>query len=387
MTTNNTNEKIGLATATIISMNAMIGAGIFSTPAKFALSVGPAGLITYAFVILAVLFMALAIAKVAQLYPQEGAFYTYTKPWGGHTMGVLASGAYAAGIAIALGLLTKLAAIYLNKYFPAISINTFGLLLVTTVVSLNVIGVKIMQVGQYFLLACTLFALISTTIFGFTHIDVNNLTPFMPNGLPSLLTAIPVAIFAFFGFESSTALFNIVKKPEVNVPKAIVYSILVVGSVYLAFISSIILSIPRNAFLSAETPLSQAIMTTYPNYSWLANAIGIAILTAFLGVLQSLTYSVSTLIYTFIHLVNKKSTISKSWVIIGVGLATLFNFFVLKKIGLFFCLTAIFLVFAYACAIVTLLKVKKNRILAILGLATAALIFGSAIMELVKELA
>ncbi len=75
MSTNQT-QKIGLAVATIVGMNAMIGAGIFAVPAALASHVGPAGIITYAFVILAVWFMGSSIARLAQLFPQEGSFYT-----------------------------------------------------------------------------------------------------------------------------------------------------------------------------------------------------------------------------------------------------------------------------------------------------------------------
>ena len=89
MSTSN-NQKIGVVTATIIGMNAMIGAGIFAVPATLASCVGPAGILTYVFVIIAVWFMAQSLARVAQLYPQEGSFYTYTKQWAGHVGGLIA---------------------------------------------------------------------------------------------------------------------------------------------------------------------------------------------------------------------------------------------------------------------------------------------------------
>ena len=95
-------QKIGLTTATIIGMNAMIGAGIFSTPTKLLSYVGPAGILAYLFVVIAVWFMASSFARLGQLFPTEGSFYTYARQWGGHSMGLVSSGSYILGIVIAI---------------------------------------------------------------------------------------------------------------------------------------------------------------------------------------------------------------------------------------------------------------------------------------------
>src|SRR5579859_5167114 len=91
-------NKISVTTATLIGINSMIGAGIFSAPAVLASYVGPAGLLTYLIVILSVWCMAFSFAYLAQAFPEEGAFYTYAKQWGGHRMGLLSSTAYLIGI-------------------------------------------------------------------------------------------------------------------------------------------------------------------------------------------------------------------------------------------------------------------------------------------------
>lgn len=392
------NYKIGLATATIICMNAMIGAGIFTTPAKLALSVGPAGIITYLFVIAAVLCMALSLARVAELYPQEGSFYIYAKAWGGHFMGVLAAGAYVIGVLIALSLISQLAASYLHNFFPNVSVTTIGVTLLSAIVALNVIGVRFVQVGQIVLLCCTLFALLATTVLGLTHAQSANLVPFIPKGWGSLLNAVPAAIFAFFGFESATSLFSMVKNPERNVPRALTSSILIVGTIYLAFIASVIIAIPSNIFTSPRMPLSDAIVKLFPHYTWLAKAIGIAIITAFLGVLQSMTYSVSALAFSFFKLLKNrfaqaivKSSYGFQAVIIGVGLCVLINFFTIKSIDLFFNLTAVGIVFAFAASILALVlnkhdKTAGQKASTFLGLATAAVIFIIALNGLIQEL-
>lgn len=391
------NHKIGAITATIISMNAMIGAGIFTTPAKLATSVGPAGIITFIFVIIAVLFMALSVARVAQYYPEEGSFYAYAKQWGGHTIGVIAAISYIAGIVIALGLLTKVTVNYLSAYTD-INPNLLGLLLVSSIVILNLIGVKFMQIGQIFLLSCTLFALIATIIFGFSHANLNNFVPFMPYGAASLVYAIPTIIFGFFGFEAAASLFAIVKNPQRNVPRALTLSVLIVGTMYLAFILAIMLSIPSAVFTDPNMTISQALIKAYPNYKWLAYAIGGAILTALLGVLQSLMYSISVLTFSFLKFLHSiyaqsflKSPYALKAVIIAIGAITLFNFFTIKNINIFFDFTALFAVSAYTLSMLTLLIKKHDKTIVqkgitIAGLITAGIIFLSALIDLAPKL-
>jgi amino acid transporter len=396
MNTHNTKPKIGLLTATIMSINAMIGAGIFTTPARLAHSVGPAGIITYILVIIAVLFMALSLARVAELYPQEGSFYTYTKQWGGHFMGLLAAGSYIAGVTIALGLLTQIASYNIQEYIPFLSKTVIGGIVIALITLLNISGVRLMQAGQYILLGCTLFALLATTAIGFAHAHISAITPFMPQGFSSVLKASSTAIFAFFGFESATSLFSIVKNPERTVPRALIYSILTVGAIYVAFISSILLSIPAVYFTTERTSIAKALTTLFPQYAWLGHAIGIAIITALLGVLQSMLYSVSTLIFSFFKLLHNPTITqfiqrkeSFSIIVLALGFSIFCNFIAISSMDMFFNLTALLIVFAYATSIMTLLLVKntsslQQKIIALLGLATAGFIFTSALMSIIS---
>lgn len=398
MNTQEQHHKIGLGTATIICMNAMIGAGIFSTPAKLALSVGPAGILSYAFVIFAVLCMALTLSRVAQLYPHEGSFYAYTKQWAGHRGGIIAAGSYVTGVVIAMGLLTQMAGSYLHEFIPSISTPVLSTLLLCAIVILNMVGVKFVQAGQLFLIACTLFSLFATTIICLSFADSKNLLPFTPYGVSSVFSATKMAIFAFFGFESAASLFAVVKNPERNIPKALTFSILIVGTIYMLFIGSILLAIPASTFTDARMPLSLAIERTFPGYSWLAKAIGISILTALLGVLQSMLYSVSMLIKSFISLLHNsyaqafvKKQNSFQIILIATGIWTLINSVLVKNMDLFFSLTAIFIVFAYALSMLTLVINNLNRttgqkIVTVLGLTTAGVIFISAFIDLIRAI-
>src|SRR3990167_6799424 len=223
--TQTTSGKLGLTTATIISMNAMIGAGIFAIPVAFANSVGPAGIITCALVAVAIWFIGQSFARTAQLFPEEGSFYAYAKQWGGHRMGLLASGLYLVGLLIAMGLLTQMVGNYLAEYNLGISAYALGLFTLVALTLLNSIGVSVSKFVQHVLIACTVFSLVTTTVVCLSKASLNNLVPFAPYGAFSIIQAIPVVIFAFFGFECAASLFSVIDKPEQNIPKAFTYAI------------------------------------------------------------------------------------------------------------------------------------------------------------------
>ncbi len=395
----NTTQKIGLVTATIVGINAMIGAGIFSIPAALASSVGPAGILTYAFVITAIWFMASSIARLAELFPQEGSFYTYAKQWGGHIMGMLAAGSYLIGLLIAMGLLSQMSGKYLHVVFPGFSDTILGVVVLVSLVLLNIVGVTMSQAGQIVLVCCTIFPLLTMIVMCFLHANFDNLTPFMPYGFTNVLAATRTVIFGFFGFECAASLFNIVKNPHENVPKALTYSIMVVGTLYLLFVASLILAIPLHHFSDPTIPLSSILKNIFPQNDWIIGIIHISILSAIIGTIHSMIWSSSVLLVSYVkhlkssmfrQLLDKQFLTHRTAVLI-VGLCIFTSYITISKPNLFFSLTALFVVFAYTMSIITLLVLPEERksrqtIKTIIGLVTASVIFYFSLEGLWTEL-
>ena len=389
-------QKIGVATATIIGMNAMIGSGIFTAPATMAAYVGPAGILAYLFVIVSVWCMSLSLARLAGLFPEEGSFYTYTKQWGGHTMGMIAGGIYMIGLLIAMGLLCKMAGFYLLTFFPTVSPYILGLVVLIALVILNMFGVVLSQLGQHILIVCTLFPLLTTIIMCLSKADLSNLTPFAPYGFTNIFKATRVVIFGFFGFECAASLFNIVENPQRNVPRALTYSIVIVGLVYCLYVASLILSTPLHLFTSPTIPISETLAHIFPNKTWILTTIHIAILSAMLGTVHSMIWSSSALLISLFkktkgHLHMALQSIQPKTAVLIVGSCILTTFTVLDEINLFFSLTALCIVSAYILSMMTLLTIKKEwqslrNVTTILGLITASAILYFALEGLIQEL-
>lgn len=394
-----TTTKIGVSTATIIGMNAMIGAGIFSITSLLASHVGPAGILTYVFAFIAVWFMAQSMARVAYLYPEEGSFYTYAKQWGGHYMGLLSAGAYMFGLLVAMGLLSRLAGTYLHGIFPSISAYTLGLGALAILVVLNIVGVVLSQAGQYVLIVCTVFPLVAATIMCLSKINLAQIGPFMPYGPISIIEGTKVAIFGLFGFECVASLFNVVENPEKNVPKALQYSLMAVGFIYLLFIGSIILSVPLSTFTSADVTIPQALQTIFPNSSVILFFITLSILSAIMGTIHSMIWSSSELMLSYFKflqipaltsLINKGILNQKVTVLLcGAAIAT--SYLSITNIAIFFSIADVGLIFAYTTAMLPLLFLPQEwksgqNIKTILGIATACIIFIVAVSSLIDKL-
>lgn len=392
-------NKIGLSTAIIIGMNAMIGAGIFTAPAVMATNVGPAGILAFALVVVSIWFMASSVARLAYLFPEEGSFYTYAKQWCGHVGGMITVCSYFIGLLIALGLLSKLSGMYLQSFFPGTSKEMLGLISLVVLTVLNMVGVKMSEIGQQILIICTVLPLVVTTLMCLSKASLQNLIPFAPYGFTNAIKATRVVIFSFFGFECATSLFNIVKDPAKNVPKALTYSIIAVGIIYTAFIGSIILSTPLSAFADPNVRISTILLQLFPNYGWIAKFIDFSILAAILGTMHSMIWALGSLLGTIIE--RLQNNVARRFVqsgyntgtirVFAVGCAMLLSYATLHNINLFFYLTALFIVFTFVMSMITLLTLKaewqnRQNIKTVLGICTATAIFIFALEGIISEI-
>ncbi|HBL98496.1 TPA: hypothetical protein DDZ86_02535 [Candidatus Dependentiae bacterium] len=372
---------LGFPMAVILGLNAVIGAGIFGVPAVLQTQAGSIGLISYLFVIGAVLCMALALARMAALYPSDSVFYNYPKLWAGNAGGIAATVAYVLGLVIALGLMAQIAGSYVALYSPFLSTHLWAGILVSGVTLLCLMGGKASTVTQIVLIILTILPLVFITTLCFSKASISNLTPLAPYGIMGAFVAIKVVVFGFFGFEAIPSLFSSIKEPQKNVPRAIIATIVIAGAVYFVFTAAIMMALPRALFTSSATPLSSALLVQFSNYKWLVAFINWSIIITIAGTLHSMLLSVSALVVdTGSRIGVRSERFNRPMVLIGMGCLALVSASVFSSLDLMFSLTSLGIVSAYAAAIVPLLTyerggVRKERKVAIAGLLGAALIF------------
>jgi len=397
MTTNT--AKIGVVTATIIGMNAMIGAGIFAAPAAMASLVGPAGILAYLFVVICVWFLAQSLARLAALYPQEGSFYVYASKWGGHVIGLIAGSTYLAGLFIAMGLLSQVAGKYLHPLFPSCSAYTLSVITLAGITILNMCGVALSELGQQILIVCTTFPIVATTLLCLSKANIAYLTPFAPYGFINIFKATHLIIFGFFGFECAASLFPIVDNPRKNVPRALTYSIAIVGTLYTLFVASLIVSTPLTYFANPNVLIPDILTNTFPQYPWLIKAVHLSILSAVLGTIHSMVWSSGTLLVSLmkkfknktIHQLVAQGTVNNRTAVLCIGSCILVTLSTIENTALFSSLTSLGIITAFLLSIVTLFTIKAEwtsgrNIQTMIGVITALAILYFAVQDLAHAL-
>lgn len=384
-------DKIDLHTAVIVGINAMVGAGIFTIPTVLAQDVGPAGIISFSCVAIGFLFIALSLGRVAQLFPQEGSFYTYSRPWAGHIGGLIASFSYLLGIIVAMGLILQASGNYLHHYFFNTTPSLLSIISLICLTLFNCIGVSFSTIGQQILLWSTLFPIFATIGLCFSKASIANLVPFCPQGPMSILKSIRVAAFSFFGFEAAASLFGIIKEPEKNLPKALSSSLLIVGFLYLTFITTFLLAVPTDILRASNGTITGPLNMIVPHHTWFIEVIHFASIAALLGTLHSMIWSAGVFLLSLCKRLRLHSSqqllangyLSEKTCVIMIASAIYASFITFTS-KFFFYYTAIFILTPYAMAIFTLVTIPEERksrhnYITILALATIALIFGFAL--------
>lgn len=290
--------KIGVFVATLIGVNAMIGAGILALPALIANIAGPAGIISFMMSISIGILLGLSLARLAIIHPGKGWNYLYPSLWGGHVCGIIASLAYLFGIIIAMGFLVQQAGVWIHPFIPNFAPDITGLFVLAALTLLVIAGNQIASWGQYIIAACVVVPLFVTASICWMHFDSNVFTNFMPHGISSLFSAAVVSLFSFLGFETSLSLYSSLKNPSRTIVLSIIFSIMIVGALYTFFTAGILFSIPLSLFKHGlNEPLPLVLQRSFSHYFYLPILLMVGGLFAILGTLHSMIWSVGALFY------------------------------------------------------------------------------------------
>lgn len=245
-----------------ISINDVIGSGIYLLPAAAAALLGPFSLWAIGLAGLAVGILVLCHAQAASYFDQPGGAYLYTREAFGDFIGfevgwmtwltrIASVAALANGLTLALAEMWPAAASGLPRVL--IIVAALGLLAWT-----NVIGVRS---GARVAVALTIAKLVPLAFFivvGVFFIDWSRLA--MPDDQPllsgSLTEAALLLLFAYAGFENTPAAAGEYRDPKRDVPFAMLTMITAITLIYVAVQAVALGTLPGLA--AAESPLARA---------------------------------------------------------------------------------------------------------------------------------
>jgi amino acid transporter len=218
-------HKLSLTSAILISLNIMVGFGIFVNTIVLSQLNGFLGFLAYALVAVMVAPLIFAVARLISLYP-TGGFYMYGAENLGRLAGFLSAWGYFIGKLASTSLIIHVVMALFQTLIPllaGINLLLLDALVIILFAFLNTWHMKVgsQLAGIFVVLKLTpiLFAIFA----GLYLLSTGPLTyqPMVWSGLP---ISIPFVVYAFIGFEAACSLSQSIENPAKNGPRVLYIS-------------------------------------------------------------------------------------------------------------------------------------------------------------------
>ena len=309
---------------TFFGIAAIIGGGTFSAIGNACYSGGPAVILLYIMCAVACGFTAMCYAEFASRVPVSGSAYTYAYVSFGELFAWIIGWAlimeYSIGnIYIAFswsGYFTNLletfhihlpewltinyksahAAFMENKHGEgfiawqnAPMIGSLKIIFDMPAVVINILitylvyrGTKESKNFSNLMVWIKLLIIVLVIVVGFFYIDINNWTPFMPNGFSGVMGGVSAVFFAYIGFDAVSTLAEESRNPQRDLPKGMIYSLLICTVVFI-LLALIITGMVSYQLLGVSDPLAE--IFAIKGVKWMLFIVSIAAVVAMTSVL------------------------------------------------------------------------------------------------------
>jgi len=259
----------------MMGLGMMIGAGVFLGMGISIHEAGPGGLVlTFAMNGLLAMFTAMSFAELSSAIPRAGGVYNFARIGFGRQASFLAGWMEWFASSVAGSMYAMTFALYTLLFFKTAVFNVPGadtasitwqeraLALVTAMlfIYINYRGAsETGKIGAIITLGQTLFVVVIGLVGVFTAVAhperLENFNPFMPHGWGKLLATMGFTYVAFEGYEVIAQAGDEAKDPKRNLPKAMLYSVLIVTIIYILVAFAVVVSVdPVDASLEGQTP-------------------------------------------------------------------------------------------------------------------------------------
>jgi amino acid transporter len=119
-------------------------------------------------------------------------------------------------------------------------------------------------------------------VVGVFYIDIDNWTPFMPNGFSGVMGGVSAVFFAYIGFDAVSTLAEESKNPQRDLPKGMIYSLLICTVVFIV-LALVITGMVSYKLLGVSDPLAE--IFAIKGVKWMLFIVSIAAVVAMTSVL------------------------------------------------------------------------------------------------------
>ena len=224
-------RELGLTEALAIGLGTMIGAGIFVLSAIAAQRAGPAAALSYVAAGLICLPIAMTVSELATGMPRAGGSYHLISRALGPVAGAVVGPGNWLGLTFATGFYLIGFAQYVAYFLPLPTWATaLGAGLFFTF--LNYGGAKLSGQVQNLIVVLLVLILALFVGRGLFNVDPQLHQPFVPYGWGAVIANVGLIIVSFTGFEKISTIAEEIKRPERNLPLAIVGSVIIATILY-----------------------------------------------------------------------------------------------------------------------------------------------------------
>lgn len=249
-----------LATTALVVGN-MIGSGIYVVPGQLAELAGPLGLVAWAINTAGYLCLTSVFADLGGAYPVSGGLQAFARRAFGDFAALEVGYLYwmcavIGNAAFLTGFVTYLAVLWPDASSPWIAFAVSQALL-WTLTAFNAIGVKAGGLVQTITVVCKVVPLLLLSLALLPYASLDNLQPFAPHGLGSLLPAVSLVSWLFIGMESVTVPAEEIRGAGKTIRRAAYTGFAVTCAVYLLVLLTLNLAVPASALSGgSEGPLA-----------------------------------------------------------------------------------------------------------------------------------
>jgi len=337
-------RNLGVRDLTFMGVAAIIGASIFSAIGQASANGGPAVSMLFVFTAMACMFTAFCYARFAATVPISGSAYTYAYT----SLGEIVAWILGWNLLLEYAISNVAVAISWSKYFvdlleglgvhvpefmtmdylsakraftettsalasgqkfDALSVNLregftayqsaptiFGwhfvanipaLLITVAITYLVYIGIKESKNTNNILVILKLLVIMIVVGVGAFYVQVENWTPFAPNGMAGVLKSVAAVCFAYIGFDSISTTAEECKNPQRDIPKAMMYALIICTVLYVLVTLVLTGIVPSGNLAGIEDPLAFMFMQVgLPGVAGIVAASAVIALTSALLVYQ-----------------------------------------------------------------------------------------------------
>lgn len=340
----------------ILGIGAVIGAGIFSMVGTAVAGTdgngaGPALIISMVIAAIACIFSAMCYAEFAAMIPVSGGVYTYTfatmgelaawmvgwvlmlqytigniavacswtgyllqflrgfEPYTVHMPAFLQNIAHhimypplwlVSDFASAKAAYIKMGMDYTEQIpylFGAIPVclNIPAMLMILLVTAILVKGISESKNMAGIMVVIKLLVIALFVIVGAFYVKPENWTPFMPNGLGSVLVSAFTIFFAYTGFDAISTAAEETKNPQKDIPIGIIGTLLTCTIIYM-FVALVLTGVVRWDMINIHAPIAHAMQMT--GQGWVAGLISVGALTGLTSVLLVMQLAATRILFS-----------------------------------------------------------------------------------------